>query len=75
MDVREIEEGNTLLVSLESFFEVFVFFQPSSIIQNNLRGSNSQLQYFVVHGLGGLEGANRLLNIYNRELMSSNKNS
>lgn len=51
------------LTNLEALFEVFVFFQESSIVDDDLSVGNSEFQDLVINRLCGFDGPNGLLEI------------
>jgi hypothetical protein len=59
----EREQLDAPLVYFETFLEVVIFFEESSIVDNNLGICNTEFQDFVVHRLCGLHGTKGLFEI------------
>jgi hypothetical protein len=59
----ESEQLDPPLVYFETFFKVLILFEKCSIVDNDLRIRNTKLQDFVIHGLCGFHGPERLLEV------------
>ena len=61
--VGPLEHGDALLVGLERLLKVVVLFEEQAVVDDDLWSGDFEFEDPVVHGLGGLERSEALLQI------------